>query len=75
MLSKEREIRHWLQVIVHAEQSSNISKTCRYYGISRQTFYKRKRRYEKGKNEPTISMMERLIHAISPDEPLHVLFG
>ncbi len=32
-------------------------------------------RYEKGKNEPTISMMERLIHAISPDEPLHVLFG
>jgi predicted RNase H-like HicB family nuclease/DNA-binding XRE family transcriptional regulator len=32
-------------------------------------------RYEQGRSEPTISMMERLIHAISPGEPLHVVFG
>lgn len=32
-------------------------------------------RYEQGRSEPTISMMERLIRAISPGERLHVLFG
>ncbi|MBI4828651.1 MAG: helix-turn-helix transcriptional regulator [Nitrospinae bacterium] len=32
-------------------------------------------RYEKGRNEPTLSMMERLIRAISPGEPLPILFG
>jgi len=32
-------------------------------------------RYEQGRSEPTISMMERLISAISPGERLHVLFG
>ena len=32
-------------------------------------------RYEKGRNEPTVSMMERLIDAISPGERLPILFG
>lgn len=32
-------------------------------------------RYEKGRNEPTISMMEKLIEAISPTGALQVYFG
>ena len=33
------------RVFSHAEQSGNVSKTCRYFGISRETFYDWKRRY------------------------------
>ena len=37
-----------LEIIRHAEEvTGNISKTCRYFGISRQTFYKWVRRYKK----------------------------
>lgn len=32
-------------------------------------------RYEQGRSEPTISMMQRLIQAISPGEPLRLVFG
>lgn len=32
-------------------------------------------RYEQGRSEPTLSMMERLIRAISPGEPLRLVFG
>ncbi|MBI5814639.1 MAG: helix-turn-helix transcriptional regulator [Nitrospinae bacterium] len=32
-------------------------------------------RYEKGRNEPTISMMEKLVEAISPKGALQVYFG
>jgi hypothetical protein len=36
-----------LAVIRHTEEvTRNVSLTCRYYGIARQTFYKRLRRYE-----------------------------
>jgi transposase-like protein len=36
-----------LAVIRHAaEVTRNVSLTCRYYGIARQTFYKWLRRYE-----------------------------
>jgi transposase InsO family protein len=38
-------------VFEHAEQSGNISKTCRYFGISRDTFYRWKKDYaERGEN-------------------------
>lgn len=37
------------RVFSHAEESGNIAKTCRYFGISCETFYEWKRRYkEKG---------------------------
>lgn len=32
-------------------------------------------RYEQGRSEPTISMMQKLIQAISPGEPLRLVFG
>lgn len=36
-----------LAVLQHAEEvSGNVTATCRYYGISRNVFYRWKRRYE-----------------------------
>jgi transposase-like protein len=44
---QQRRIRHRLSVLRHAaEISGNVAPTCRYYGISRPTFYKRLRQYE-----------------------------
>ena len=43
----ERQAKHRLQVIRHAKEvTGNVAQTCRYYGISRQTFYIWYRRYE-----------------------------
>jgi transposase InsO family protein len=42
-----RKVRHRLAVLRHAEEvSGNVAGTCRYYGISRPTFYKWLHRYE-----------------------------
>ena len=42
-----RKVRHRLAMLRHAEEvSGNVAATCRYYGISRQCFYKWKRRYD-----------------------------
>lgn len=35
-----------LKVLHHARATGNITKTCRYFGISRETFYQWKRNYE-----------------------------
>ena len=35
-----------LRVLNNGMQNGNVSKTCRYFGISRETFYKWKRTYE-----------------------------
>lgn len=38
-----------LAIIRHAQEvTGNMSKTCRYYGITRQVYYKWLRRYEEG---------------------------
>jgi transposase InsO family protein/transposase-like protein len=43
----ERRARHRLAVLRHAEEvSGNVAATCRYYGISRNCFYRWLRRYE-----------------------------
>ena len=42
----QRKIRHRLAVLAHAEEvTGNVARTCRYYGISRPTFYKWRNRY------------------------------
>ncbi|MDX2468799.1 MAG: leucine zipper domain-containing protein [Acidimicrobiia bacterium] len=44
---QRRLVRHRLSALQHAsEVTSNVAQTCRYCGISRQTFYKWLRRYE-----------------------------
>ena len=43
----QRTATHRLAILRHAEEvSSNVSRTCRYYGITRQTYYLWLRRYE-----------------------------
>ena len=43
----DRRAAHRLAMIRHAEEvTGNVAATCRYYGISRQSFYKWLRRYE-----------------------------
>ena len=45
------KVRHRPAVLRHADEvSGNVSATCRYYGISRQVFYKRHRRYEESRS-------------------------
>ncbi len=45
----DRRATHRLAIIRHAQEvTDNVSKTCRYYGISRQAYYKWLRRYEEG---------------------------
>jgi transposase InsO family protein/transposase-like protein len=44
---QQRKIRHRLAVLRHVEEiSGNVAATCRYFGISRPTFYKWLRQYE-----------------------------
>lgn len=35
----QRDIKRKLKVLEYAQEIGNISKTCRYFGISRQSFY------------------------------------
>jgi transposase len=43
----DRHVRHRLAVLQHAEEvTGNVAMTCRYFGITRQTFYAWKRRYD-----------------------------
>ncbi len=37
--TEERELKRKLRVLEHAQQSGNVAKTCRYFGIPRSTFY------------------------------------
>jgi transposase-like protein len=44
---QQRKVRHRLAMLRHAEEvSGNVAATCRYYGISRQAFYKWQHRFE-----------------------------
>ena len=40
------DIRRKLKVLNYAKEIGNVSKTCRYFGISRESFYQWKRAYE-----------------------------
>lgn len=42
----QREISHKLRVFAHAKRCGNVSLTCRYFGISRDTFYRWKKNYK-----------------------------
>ena len=51
----EHDIRHKTRVLDHAEQSGNVSYTCRYFGISRDTFYRWKQQFNTGCAESLIN--------------------
>jgi len=46
MTKAQRDIKRKLRVLNYAKDIGNVSKTCRYFGISRETFYLWKRAYE-----------------------------
>ena len=53
---RDRHARHRLAIIRHAQEvTGNVSKTCRYYGITRTAYYKWLRRYEEGGPEARMS--------------------
>lgn len=43
---QKHDIKRKMAVIKHAESTANVSKTCRYFGISRQTFYNWRNSYD-----------------------------
>ncbi|MCH9665142.1 MAG: helix-turn-helix domain containing protein [Gammaproteobacteria bacterium] len=45
-LKAQRDISRKLRILQHAEESGNISETCRYFGISREFFYQWRRVHE-----------------------------
>jgi len=45
MTQAERDIKWKFHILKYAKQIGNVSKTCRYFGISRSTFYVWKQRY------------------------------
>ena len=59
----KRDITHKLRILNHAKESGNIKKTCRYFGISRDTFYRWKRNYEERGEEGLIN------HKPCPENP------
>ena len=47
----QRDINRKLKILSHAKETKNVSKTCRYFGISRTAFYEWKKNYEeRGEN-------------------------
>lgn len=49
------DIRRKLRVIQHGKETCNVSKTCRYFGISRETYYVWLKNYETGGEEALIN--------------------
>jgi transposase InsO family protein len=45
MTKAQRDIARKLRILKHAEEIRNVSKTCRYFGISRESFYEWRRAY------------------------------
>jgi len=45
-IQAKRDISRKLRVLTHGIKGGNISKTCRYFSISRETYYKWKGAYE-----------------------------
>ncbi len=45
MNTDKREILRKLRILRHAEEHGHITKTCRYFGIARSTFYRWRQAY------------------------------
>ena len=56
MTVDEKEINRKLRILNHANQSGNIAKTCRYFGIPRSLFYVWRNTYRKCGDEGSVSV-------------------
>jgi transposase len=45
MTQAQRDISRKLEILKHGEETGKVSKACRYFGISREIFYRWKRNY------------------------------
>ena len=45
MDGKEREVQRRKRILDHAEETGNVAKTCRYFGIGRASFYRWRKEY------------------------------
>ncbi len=52
---QQQDISRKLKILQHAKTIGNVSKTCRYFGICRETFYKWKRVFDKHGEEGLIN--------------------
>ena len=55
MTKAQRDIRRKLRILTYAREIGNISKACRYFGISREGFYRWKRAYAASGEEGLIN--------------------
>ena len=55
MTRTQQDIKKKLRIFQHAEESGNISRTCRYFAISRDTFYRWKKEYSERGEEGLIN--------------------
>lgn len=54
-IKHQQDISRKLKVLNHAKEINNVAKTCRYFGICRETFYKWKRIFDKYGEEGLIN--------------------
>ena len=47
MTKNDRDIQRKLRILRHAEQIGDVSRTCRYFGIGRASFYRWKSAFQK----------------------------
>ena len=47
MNTDQREIQRKLRILRYAEETGQVAKTCRYFGIGRTSFYRWRQSYEK----------------------------
>jgi transposase len=55
MTKARRDIRRKLAVLIHAKETGNSPETRRYSGISREAYYKWKRKYDKSGKEGLVN--------------------
>lgn len=55
MTQAQRDIRRKLRVLNYAQEIGNVARTCRFFGISREIFYRWKRAYEREGEEALIN--------------------
>jgi transposase InsO family protein len=71
MTNAQRDIQKKLRVLDHAQQTRNVSKTCRYFGISRQTFYEWRKNF-KERGEAGLINGKPCPHNITLRTPPHI---